>query len=323
MTVKSAKYIIIALSILLANSIFAQNTQAYAAIDTNAIMIGDQTMLEIGLKIPENSKFIWPEIGDTITKQIEVLEKSNIDTTFNEGQMIINQKFKITSFDSGYFELPSFTFIYGIDSLQYSNSSPPLYLQVNTPIVDTTQAIKPIVLPYSEPYTFMEILPWALGGITLVAAILFTIWFFIRRKKNKPLFVAKPKPLKPADIVALEKLGELRLAKVWQQGKVKEYHSKLTDIMREYLNRRFSFNALEMTSDEIKDELQLHLKNEEAMSKLNSVFMLSDLVKFAKSQPTPLENDLSITHCIDFVEETKFRKQVETVSNKVEGGSNV
>lgn len=324
MIIKSTKYIIIALSILLFKTGFSQTTQAYSVLDTNSIMIGDQTTLEIGLKIPESANFLWPEIGDTLTKHLEVVEKSKIDTTYNEGQMILNQKIKITSFDSGYFEVPSYTFKYGPDtSLSYSNNSPSIYLMVNTPEVDTTQAIKPIVLPYSEPYTFMEILPWALGGIALVAIIFFAIWYLVRRKKNKPIFAPKTKPLPPADVVALEKLGQLRLAKIWQQGKIKEYHSQLTDIMREYMGRRFSFNATEMTSDEIKDELKLHLNNEEAMQKLNSVFELSDLVKFAKSQPTPLENDLSLTHCIDFVEETKLVKHQENNTDKEEGGSDV
>lgn len=324
MITKSIKYIIIVIAILLGKFVVAQDTEAYSVLDTNAIMIGDQTKLEIGLKIPKGSNFIWPQIGDTLTKHLEVINKSKIDTSFTDTQMVLNQKLTITSFDSGYFEVPSYTFRFGKDTLlKLTNSSPPIYLQVNTPVVDTTQAIKPIVLPYKEPYTFMEILPWALGGIALIALIVVLIWFITKRKNNKPLFAPKPKPLRPADVVALEKLDELRLAKVWQQGKLKEYHSQLTDIMREYLNRRFNFNAIEMTSDEIMDELQSHLENKEALSKINSVFELSDLVKFAKSQPTPLENDLSISHCVDFVQETKIVKVEETPSNNQKGGADV
>jgi len=324
MIVKSIKYIIVGLAILVGKFVVAQSTEAYSVLDTNAIMIGDQTKLEIGLKIPKGSNFLWPQIGDTLTKHLEVIDKSKIDTSFSESQMILNQKLTITSFDSGYFEVPSYTFRYGSDtSLNFSNSSPPIYLQVNTPVVDTTKAIKPIVLPYSEPYTFMEILPWGLGGIALIALIVVLIWYLTRRKNNQPIFAPKTKPIRPADVVALEKLDELRLAKVWQQGKIKDYHSQLTDIMREYLSRRFNFNALEMTSDEIKDELISHLDNKEALSKVNSVFELSDLVKFAKSQPTPLENDLSLTHCVDFVQETKLVKtEVKQLDNQ-KGGADV
>lgn len=321
---KTLKYIIIVIAILVGKIVTAQDTEAYSVLDTNAIMIGDQTELEIGLKIPKGSNFLWPQIGDTLTKNLEVIDKSKVDTSFTDSQMILNQKLTITSFDSGYFKVPSYNFRYGTDtSLKFTISSPPLYLQVYTPVVDTTQAIKPIVLPYSEPYTFMEVLPWALGAIAVIALIVVLIWYFARRKNNKPLFAPKPKPIRPADVVALEKLGELRLAKVWQQGKIKDYHSQLTDIMREYLSRRFSFNAIELTSDEIKDKLQLCLENKEAFAKINSVFELSDLVKFAKLQPTALEHDLSLSHCVDFVEETKIEKREDDSLNSKEGGADV
>jgi hypothetical protein len=106
-------------------------------------------------------------------------------------------------------------------------------------------------------------------------------------------------------VEAIRKLEELRLARVWQSGKVKQYHSSLTDIMKNYLKRRFGFDAPEMTSDEILDELKVHNINQETTEKLKGVMQLADLVKFAKAQPTPLENDLSLEHCIDFVKETK------------------
>lgn len=93
--------------------------------------------------------------------------------------------------------------------------------------------------------------------------------------------------------------------------------------MREYLSRRFNFNAIEMTSDEIKDELISYLDNKEVLTKVNSVFELSDLVKFAKSQPSPLENDLSFIHCVDFVQETKLVKTEDKLLDNQKGGADV
>jgi hypothetical protein len=321
---KTIAYLIFVLALTAGKIITAQNAEAFARLDTNAIMIGDQIHFELGLKIPKDFDFSWPLIGDTLNKNIEVISRGEVDTLLSETQKVISQKFTITSFDSGYFELPSYTFKFAKDSgIVFDTKSPLLYLTVFTPEVDTAQEFKPIVMPYKEPYTFMEILPWALGGLFIVALIIVIIWFFIRRKNNKPIFVAKPKPLRPADVVALEKLDELRLAKVWQQGKIKEFHSQLTDIMREYLGRRFKFDAIEMTSDEISEELKSLLDNDQAKTKLNSVFQLSDLVKFAKAQPTALEHDLSLLHCVDFVKETKFTNQETEISANKEGGSDV
>jgi len=144
-----------------------------------------------------------------------------------------------------------------------------------------------------------------LVGLAAAGLTVLIFWLIRRRKNKKPLFERKPKPALPPHVVAINKLEELRLAKVWQNGKIKQYHSELTDIMREYLDNRYHFDAPEMTSDEILEALRGIMKNKEAMEKLSGVFFLSDMVKFAKAQPTALENDLSLSHCVDFVNETK------------------
>jgi hypothetical protein len=105
--------------------------------------------------------------------------------------------------------------------------------------------------------------------------------------------------------MALQKLEELRLAKVWQQGRIKEYYTSLTDITREYFEGRYFFDAMEMTTDEILEALDRQNINKGAINKIKGAFELADLAKFAKALPTPLENDLCLNHCVDFVKETK------------------
>ena len=317
--------------LLFGKQIMAQNVEAYSKLDTNAILIGDQIGMELGISLPNNFTTTWPNIGDTITGNIEVISKSSIDTIIDNGILTLIQKLTITSFDSGYFELPSFSFNFGKkgDSLAYLSETGSLYLEVFTPEVDTSQAFKVIKAPYAEPYTFMEIFPWILLGLLVVGLIVLGVWFIIRRNKNKPIFASKPKPIRPPQEVALEKLEALRLAKVWQQGKLKVYHSQLTDIVREYLDNRFRFDAPEMTSEEIISELKNHKINNEVLGKLKAAFELSDFVKFAKAQPTALENDLSHSHCVDFINETAISLQTDTgldenpVQKIEKGGVNV
>jgi len=286
---------------------FSQHTEAWASPDTNAITIGDQIGLNIGVKLDKDDQVIWPQIGDTITGNIEVVKRETIDTTFDADQMIIKQRIVITSFDSGYFEVPPFKFLYSKkgDTVPNLATTGSFYLQVYTPQVDTAQPFKTIKGPIEEPYTLGEILPWVLTGLAALAVIVLLILYFVKRKKNQPLFRAKAKPLPPPHVEAIDKLEKLRLARVWQSGKIKQYYSALTDIMRNYLKRRFDFDATEMTTDEILAELQNHVSNKEATEKLKGMMQLADLVKFAKAKPTPLENDLSLNHCIDFVQETK------------------
>jgi hypothetical protein len=291
----------------------AQNVEAYAKLDTNAMMIGDHVSLELGLKIPDGFKVMWPQLIDTISKNIEIISKEPVDTTKSNGSLELRQLFTITSFDSGYFALPEFKFRYQNknDSAKFTVGTNQLYLMVNTPVVDTSQAFKVIKGPVKEPVSFAEILPWALLGLFVVGIAIFLIWYIRKRRKNQPVFVKRPKPALPPDIMAIQKLEELRLAKIWQQGKLKEYFTDLTDIIREYLDGRFNIDAMEMTSYEIIDAIEEKRVNSDAIEKLTNVMQLADLVKFAKAQTTPLENDLSLSHCVDFVKETKPVVKVE------------
>ena len=300
------KYIIVVL-ILISADVWSQKVVTWAKLDTTAMTIGDQIKLDLGIKVPENYVVEWPKIDDTLNSHFEIVNKSKIDTTVESGKMSMNRQLTVTSFDSGYFELPEFTFKFKPqnDTTVNEAKTESMFIQVNVPEVDTTKPFIAIKEPIAEPYTFAEIWPWVAGGLALAIAIAFLVYYLIQRKKNKPLFTHKPKPLPPPDVEALDKLENLRLAKLWQNGKVKEYYSQMTDIMRRYMERRFEFDAPEMTSDEIIDELKNLKINSEALEKLKGAFSLADLVKFAKAQPTPLENDLSLNHCIDFVNETK------------------
>jgi len=99
---------------------------------------------------------------------------------------------------------------------------------------------------------------------------------------------------------------------LWQSGKLKDYYTDITDIMKEYFTDRFDFDAWEMTSDEILERLQQEKLNAQAMGKLKEALELSDLVKFAKAVPSPLENETTLNYCVDFVNESKNPPQIES-----------
>lgn len=285
----------------------AQNAEAFSFIEKDSLMIGDQFRYEIGIIVPEGFQVVWPKLIDTISKNIEIINSQEIDTSYQENTLVLKKQYTLTSFDSGYFEIPnySFRFKHGDDSLTFESNTLKHFIQVYIPAVDTSQAFKAIKGPISEPYTLREALPWIILGLLIIAIAFLVIWIIQKRRKNKPLFVSKPKPELPPHVIAFQMLEELRLAKVWQAGRVKEYYTQLTDITRAYLERRFHFDAPEMTTDEILQELQNSNINNEVSDKLKSALQLADLVKFAKAKPTPLENDLCLNHCVDFVQETK------------------
>ncbi len=286
-------------------SLTAFGQEVKVSIDTNAILIGQQVKVAIDYQLPKDMQGYFPILPDSLGPNLEIVERSKIDTSFIDGNTRFYQQLKITAFDSGYFVLPAFPFGYvnKDDSLMQRIVSDPHLISVFTVEADTTQPIKPLVGPISEPYTLMEFLPWIIF-IMAAGALIFTAFYFYRKKKKKPLF-KKEEPKIPAHERALDNLARLRLKKLWQAGKVKEYYSELTDILRIYIEERYQLIALEMTTTEIVGGLSTQAINSEVMHKLKGSLELADLVKFAKAKPSALENDTCLNMAVDFVNETK------------------
>jgi len=295
-------------------------TSATLSIDTNAILIGDQIGLELTFEAPSDFKVDWPVLGDTIISEIEVLEKSPVDTvyTVDQTRMLLTQRMKITSFDSGYYAIPPFRFNWkkpGDTVLHFTETEATL-LEVKTLPVNLEEEIKDIKEPLRAPYTFREALPWIIGVLLAVVLGFLVFYYLKKRKKDEPIFRVAPKPKLPPHRIALDALEELRYKKLWQSGRIKEYHTELTDIIREYIYNRFQIHAHEFTSNEIMESLEQTSINEEVRDKLKATLILADLVKFAKEQPLPVEHDASLNNAIDFVKETMHIEPVNGSMNQ-------
>jgi hypothetical protein len=291
----------------------SQNVSVVAKLDTTAMLIGDQVRLDLQLSFPDKTLIRWPVIGDTIISGIQTTDRSRIDTTYSKDKktVTVHQALRLTSFDSGFYLIPPIRFYYRQppDTTIKMAQTETLLLKVHSMVVDTTKAIKPIKGPLKVPLTFREILPYLLGGIIILLIILAIIYYLRKRKKSEPVFQIRPKIEIPPHEIALTAIEKLKGKKLWQQGKIKEYHSELTDIIRNYIELRFGIMALEMTSMEILGSLKSrdHVRAE-TMEKLNFLLTLADLVKFAKMQPLPAENEISIDNAVYFVHETTIKK---------------
>lgn len=301
----------------------AQDTKVSAGLDSSSILIGEQVRLNLNIQYRvDNGKHIkvkFPEIPDTLRKEIEVVSQSKIDTVINKNDPFLFNLTKVltlTSFDSGYWAIPPFKFTINNDTTGILTEA--LLLQVNTVTVDTTQAIREIKGPYEEIYTWVDwlkdnlyIIYWSLAAIAAIILII----YLIRKYRKRPVPVVEVvTPEIPAHIIAFEKLEKLKNEKVWQEGKLKLYHSRLTDILREYIENRFKIQALEQTTDEILYGFRNVAVDDESKMKLKQVLLLADLVKFAKEQPLPNENELSMSNVFDFINGTK-REEEYSIKN--------
>ena len=122
---------------------------------------------------------------------------------------------------------------------------------------------------------------------------------------NKPLFPVITRVPGPPWQTALESLDLLEEKKLWQNGKIKEYYSELTDIIRHYLHEQHGIEAMEMITAEILSAYDSAGLQDDARSKLTKILMQADFVKFAKAIPLRNENELSLTYSRQFIETTK------------------
>ncbi|GIV43269.1 MAG: hypothetical protein KatS3mg035_0392 [Bacteroidia bacterium] len=309
--------------LLLTLNIHAQIHTAVAKIDTAKILIGEHIRLKVDVRYPAELKnnpahtIIWPAYTDTITEKIEIVEQSEIDTSLSSDQktVLLSKTYVITSFDSGFVVIPPLSFYNSLDTTRPFETQP-LLIEVQTVAVDTTQEIKDIKEPIDVPFTFKELLPYFIGGLIAIIIILLIVLYFLKRKKKAPQIIEEVKIIEPAHVIALRKLEELNQKKLWQQGKNKEYHSEISDIVRWYIEERYQITALEQTTGEILLSIRSLALSNELREKLQQLLSLSDLVKFAKAQPLPQENELSMQNAIDFIQQTKAEELKEAIQEQ-------
>jgi hypothetical protein len=317
---KNLFYCIFAFSFIF-NSAYGQDVKVNSAFDTTSIYIGDQIKYTITIDQPDGLNITLPEFKDTLISKIEILSGPVIDSIRNiKGILRIKKEYLITSFDSGRYQIPPvYAELKNDDGLKrfYSDYTYLDVLRVVAEPADSTAKIYDIVAPYKAPLTIGELLPWIL--ITLLAGgiVFFLVRFIrkLRKHKDSPEVVIVPDP---AHIIAFRDLENLRDGKLWQKGEVKQYYTRLTEILRQYIENRFSVYSLELTTEETLEAfIRSGFKKDSNYKILKSVLTGADMVKFAKYNPEPTENESYFQEAWNFVSETK-----EAENSKVSGEIN-
>jgi low affinity Fe/Cu permease len=276
------------LFLFISNFVFAQT----AILDTNSVLIGEQINFSISNTISKTE--VWPNYEEFLVEGVEIIDEGNIDTSEN----LISQKFIITAWDSGSYYIPPISF-------SANSKTEGLLLNVQTIILEEGAELKDIKKPMEAPIGWSDIWPWMLAFIVFILVIfLLKKYAFNRKEKVK---IKKQEVIIPADITALKQLKKLDKSKLWQTGNVKEYHAKISEIIRRYTENRFNFIALELATDEIINELKSKVNNEQ----LTSIIILlqrADLAKFAKIKPNEDENKESMQLAKHFIGQTKEKK---------------
>lgn len=298
---------------------WSQKITVNAKIDSAVIWVGNQTKLSFEVSQQPKQKVVMPLFSDTIVGGLEIVEPLKADTVISpDGHIQITHSYVVTAFEDSLMYIPPYPFVSENDTFWTKSLS----LKVVQPFVIDTAAksitdIKPVLEPKFNWKALITKILLALFILLLIIAL----YIFYKKyyKKNEMNAGDKPDLHLPAYVVALEHLEKIKQEKGWQQGRSKEYHTELTDVVREYIERVFNINSMEMTSEEILDHLKLLKKERSAAYKgLTQILKLADLVKFAKWNATPDEHELSLLNAYLFVNQTKVEevKPIEEIKKE-------
>lgn len=213
------------------------------------------------------------------------------------------QRLLITGFDSGVFMIPAFVFpVIPNSGTAYTVQTDSFPVLVATVAVDTTKAFKPIKNIIYVKATWLDYVGYILGAIVFFIFFAFVIIYFIRNRKVK----VKPQgPKESLQDYALRLLSELDARQLWQKKQVKEYYVELTDIVRNYIETRFNTQALELTTDEILDKVQMVRELQPYHAILSDILHTADLAKFAKAEPLPQEHTDAMEKAKHFIDSSR------------------
>lgn len=304
--------------LLAASTLRAQQpgqAKASATLDSTQILIGEQFHLLLEASSEGSARWVWAEVPDSFDHLL-VVDRGPVDTLHHEGKTVFRQSIVLTSFDSGYWQVPPFHFqIITADTTAGAGviTTDSLQIMVGTVAVDTTKPFRPIKQIRSVPLNLLAYWPYALGAVILILIIIWLVFF----RKPKQKAVREPEvPRDPPYEEAVKSLKALEMEKLWQQNHVKPYYTKLTDILRRYIERRFGVNAMEQTTDELLAKIKPVTKLNQQRDNLRYILETADLAKFAKLEPQQEAHEASLKKAYELVEWTRPREEAPEKSKE-------
>ena len=275
----------------------AQEPRVTAKTDSVQYKIGDWILMHVSADLTADVDSLVPAVKDSIGA-FEILSIDGQRAAAGHQEWL----FKLTLFDTGNVFIPPVAFAYKHrqDTLQRMAYTNPISLTVVGIPFDPKGDIKDIKPPLSAPWKFEDFLPYLIALLVLAFAAV-AYYYYKKWKKRREEGYVPVKPSIPPGQAALAALHALEEQHLWQQGKVKQYYSEVTEIVRRFLEDQYRVSALESTSDEIIAQL-LALPEAQAMLKeFRSFFTTADLVKFAKYIPDPDDHNSELRWAYEIV----------------------
>lgn len=297
--------------ILLASALSVRaKVSVEARIDSMEIFIGQQAHVCVTVTAGESANVVFPifKSQQMITPGVEVLDATEVSRKAIDNNLCeFSKEYTLTSFDGNLYYLPPFAV--KVDGKEYKSKSlalKVLEVEIDTTRVDFFFGPKDV---QDNPFQWSE---WSLVfwlSVLMLFLAAAGYYLYLRLRDNKPIkiHIKVVKRLLPHQ-KAMKEIELIKADKMVASENSKEYYTKLTDTLRKYIQERYGFNAMEMTSSEIIERLTAS-SDQAALDELRVLFRTADLVKFAKYSTLINENDMNLVNAVEFINSTKIENQ--------------
>ena len=283
-----------------------------ASVNKAFMTVGDK--IEFKIEIRHD-----PRVDITTTNPVTKLRDFDIKSTreitpFKENGYVVEGKiFTLTSYTLGEYVIDPVTIRYkDIDDKEKEIKTNKLYITVES--IDKSRApkrdIRDIKSVLSLPSQLLKILLITFGILLGLLAIA-VVWLWFNRRDLLMRFFAPP--LKPHEEAA-QALQRLEDSGLLAKGQVQEFYFRMSNIIKKYFQKRYSFKALEDTSTEILYEFQKKEIPIDQLKTIEEFFDSTDFVKFANISPAPIEIQKDLKTAFKVVDITKPAEVKEEVS---------
>lgn len=269
-----------------------QNVFVKAQVDQQEVNLGDQVVYTVEVMTAGETQYspdiLLPnfggqfQVGDIFTRSsISILNGKTFIVNFKEVHLLARRVGKI--------EIPSsqVELINPHTQERMVEQTNPVILTVNsaagrkieataTPQIDVLRPIK-----RNARLNFSQWWPFALAAMLIMAAVGFMVYLGQRPPQAPAL--AEPEDTRSPQERAFEKLAEAAQLKV--EGKINDYYTRLSSILRTYLSEAYALKAEAGTTREVLDEMSKHHFKEEFIERYQAYALASDEVKYAGVMP--------------------------------------
>lgn len=269
----------------------------------DTVEIGDKIILDIISKLPKKSKNFKVTSEDS-TDRYSILKSLKLDTIIDKNSIILKGRVEFYNYNLENIIIKPIKINYDVeDSINLYLISNSVQIINKLQNADTSKAFKDIKPVIDVDFDYSQYILYFLL-IIIILLLLYFVYRYLNNKKPVENLMENVTPKIPANLLALEALKALDNEQLWQKGNTKAYYTRLSEILKIYIENYFRIDCLELTTNELIIKLNSSNINKDYIMKLQIILVTSDMVKFAKYDSNSNENINLMKSAFDFVETT-------------------